>query len=222
MSAAAVQTWCNRSAVKKREAQSPAGFESWQGRQRTPGKHDFVGIRYILLHTLAHLVVESMSMTCGYSSSSTKERIYCDAPGGALRTALVHGDGRRGWDGGRLGGGGAEHLQHLESALRGATLCSNDPIRTEHESGESMEGRWLRGFAPVPMPLDRHRAQSLFGADQRCPACMYGRRPMSSRNFSDRRRSPYGHRPMPTSMGGRHSKPWPAGWRQSRSYGSHS
>ena len=34
--------------------------------------------RHILLHTLAHLLMRQMSLDCGYSSASLRERIYSD------------------------------------------------------------------------------------------------------------------------------------------------
>lgn len=32
--------------------------------------------RYVLLHTLSHLFIQEIVLSCGYSSSSLKERIY--------------------------------------------------------------------------------------------------------------------------------------------------
>ena len=33
---------------------------------------------YLFLHTFAHLLINEFSFTCGYSSASLKERIYCN------------------------------------------------------------------------------------------------------------------------------------------------
>ena len=34
--------------------------------------------KFILLHTLAHLLINQLSFDCGYGSSSLRERLYCD------------------------------------------------------------------------------------------------------------------------------------------------
>jgi len=34
---------------------------------------------YVLLHTLSHLLIQSLAMSCGYPASSIRERIYSDA-----------------------------------------------------------------------------------------------------------------------------------------------
>lgn len=37
--------------------------------------------KFIMLHTLAHLIIKELSFECGYSVTSLRERIYCDMPG---------------------------------------------------------------------------------------------------------------------------------------------
>jgi hypothetical protein len=101
----------------------------------------------VLLHTLSHLLIQSLAMRCGYPASSLRERIYADPAGKRfgilLYTASPDADGT-------LGGlvQQARHFEdHLAHALRMAALCSNDPICAHHIPGESMEERWLHGAA---------------------------------------------------------------------------
>jgi hypothetical protein len=100
-----------------------------------------------LLHTLSHLLIQSLAMRCGYSASSIRERIYVDPLGERFGLLLYTGtpDAE-----GTLGGlvQQARHLEaHLAQALRTSALCSNDPVCALHAPGESLEQRWLHGAA---------------------------------------------------------------------------
>jgi hypothetical protein len=110
-------------------------------------KRPFPGGPYILLHTLSHLLLQSLSMRCGYPASSIRERIYSDPAGGRFGLLLYTGSPDAD---GTLGGlvQEARHLEdHLAHALRLGALCSNDPICAHHSPGKSIEGRWLHGAA---------------------------------------------------------------------------
>jgi hypothetical protein len=141
----AINAWRERQAVKTRLQQLLAGHQHWmESRKR---KHDFPDGPYILLHTLSHLLIQSLAMRCGYPASSIRERIYADMQavrfGILLYTSSPDAEGT-------LGGlvQQARHLEeHLASALRLGALCSNDPICAQHTPGEGMESRWLSGAA---------------------------------------------------------------------------
>ena len=141
----AVNAWLDREAVKTRLDQLAAGHRHWLERRKR--QRPFPGGPYILLHTLSHLLVQSLAMRCGYPASSIRERIYADEEaarfGMLLYTASPDAEGT-------LGGlvQQARRIEdHLAYALRMGALCSNDPICAQHEPGESMEGRWLHGAA---------------------------------------------------------------------------
>ena len=141
----AVAAWLAREAVKKRLALLVSGHAAW-ARQRI-SERPFPGGPYVLLHTLAHLLVGSLSMRCGYPAASLRERIYVDHRDERyallLYTASPDAEGT-------LGGLVQEARRiedHLHHALRSASLCSNDPVCAEHEPGSSMEERWLHGAA---------------------------------------------------------------------------
>ena len=141
----AVETWMARPEVKKRVAELGQGHEKWLSQRGANQTKDFVDGPYILLHTLSHLVIQSLSMTCGYPASSIKERIYVEGGhyGFLLYTGTPDADGT-------LGGlvQEARHIErHLADTLSSAALCSNDPICSQHEPGTSLEGRWLHGAA---------------------------------------------------------------------------
>jgi hypothetical protein len=141
----AVRKWLAKPTVVKRLDDLVAGHKVWMTNRKS--QLSFPGGPYVLLHTLSHLLIQSLSMRCGYPASSIRERIYSDVPGERygilLYTASPDAEGT-------LGGLVQEtrHIEdHLAHALRMSALCSNDPICAQHTPGSTMEGRWLHGAA---------------------------------------------------------------------------
>jgi hypothetical protein len=141
----AVAAWLQRRAVADRVDELAAGHAKWIQRRRM--QRAFPSGPYVLLHTLSHLLVQSIAMRCGYPASSIRERIYVDYEnrrfGLLLYTASSDAEGT-------LGGlvTQARHIGfHLTVALRAGGLCSNDPVCAQHSAGEGMDGRWLHGAA---------------------------------------------------------------------------
>ena len=141
----AVTEWLGREPVRNRLNQLRDGHAAWT-RQRN-SERQFPGGPYVLLHTLSHLLIGSLSMRCGYPAASIRERIYADYEGKRfallLYTASPDAEGT-------LGGLVQEARRiedHLRYALESAALCSNDPVCAEHVPGHSMEERWLHGAA---------------------------------------------------------------------------
>jgi hypothetical protein len=141
----AVRSWMNRAAVSQRLAALYTGHMRWAKERKSD--RVFPGGPYVLLHTLSHILIQSLAMNCGYPASSIRERIYSDIQGERFGILLYTGSPDAE---GTLGGlvQQARHLEdHLTQALRMTALCSNDPICAQHEPGESMENRWLHGAA---------------------------------------------------------------------------
>ena len=148
----AVAAWAGRPAVARRLADLARGHDAWAENRGTPrGRppRPFPGGPYVLLHTLSHLLIQSLAMRCGYPASSIRERIYAEhEPDGGRFGILLH-TGTPDAEG-TLGGlvQQARHVEdHLADALRAGALCSNDPLCAQHAPGESMERRWLHGAA---------------------------------------------------------------------------
>jgi hypothetical protein len=127
------------------EVRLASGHRRWMEDRKS--KRLFPGGPYVLLHTLSHLMIQSLAMRCGYPASSIRERIYADSQaerfGILLYTASPDADGT-------LGSlvQQARHVEvHLAQALRMAAFCSHDPICAHHAPGTAMEGRWLHGAA---------------------------------------------------------------------------
>ncbi len=140
----ALKSWQERPAVRKREAALEAGHRKWQEQRDgpTPG---FPGARYLLLHTLSHLLIQSFALRCGYPAGAIRERIYVEEEGSGVLLYTASPDAE-----GTLGGlvHQARSIEaHLAAALRSAEVCSNDPVCSEHDPSSSLEGRWLHGAA---------------------------------------------------------------------------
>ena len=96
--------------------------------------------RYLLVHTMAHVLINQLVFECGYSTASLRERIYVstdkDAPMAALLIYTAAGDSD-----GTLGGlvqlGRPDRLgQIMQRALSHASWCSADPVCSEHLGGQ--------------------------------------------------------------------------------------
>ena len=141
LAADAVAKWRARPAVAERIAKLANGYKLWQ-ETRDP-KRPFPGGAYVLLHTLAHLLVQALAMRCGYPASSIRERIYAEEALGGQRYGILLYTGTPDAEG-TLGGlvqQGRYLEDHLADALRSAALCSNDPICAQHVPDENATRR---------------------------------------------------------------------------------
>lgn len=136
----ALAEWEERDAVKSRLDKLLEGFEMAKRR-----KEDFPGPRYVLLHSLSHLLVTAVALECGYAAASVRERIYVtDAGCGIL--LLTGSAGSEGTLGG-LVEVGRRIERHLGVALENGRLCTNDPVCAEHEPSNKHEERFRHGAA---------------------------------------------------------------------------
>jgi hypothetical protein len=109
-----------------------------RARQIEPAHAGFPGLRYVILHTLSHLLIRQFAIDCGYSAASLAERIYSrepDDPDGPMAGILLYtaAADSEGTLGGLVALGQPQSLErHLTEALRRATLCSSDPLCAEH------------------------------------------------------------------------------------------
>ncbi|MCB9592246.1 MAG: DUF1998 domain-containing protein [Sandaracinaceae bacterium] len=148
--------WVNRPAVLERTKQLSAGWDRWHRDRTGQGEKTkippFLGMRFYLLHSLSHLLINSIAMECGYSASAIKERIYCgplDEAGRGEMSGILLYTGTVGSEG-TLGGlveQGRRLDHHLRRALESAQLCSNDPICGAHDPQDDPSDRLLEGAA---------------------------------------------------------------------------
>ena len=135
----ALNAWRRQPAVLQREL---AFRQAPRAGQSLPADFD---IRYVFLHSLAHLLITAVSLDCGYNSSSLRERIYV-TPGGCgilIYTATSDAEGTLGG----LVATGRRIERYLAMALDLARLCSNDPICAQHSPNTALEEKYTLGAA---------------------------------------------------------------------------
>ena len=139
----AVEEWRQRPAVRDRLDGLIAGHRQWAEQRKSA--RPFPGGPYVLLHTLSHLLIQSLAMQCGYPASSLRERVYAEDGRYGLLIYTGSPDAE-----GTLGGlvQQARRIdEHLTRALEAGGLCSNDPTCAEHVPGNGMTDRFLHGAA---------------------------------------------------------------------------
>ena len=100
---------------------------------------DMFSPRYVLLHTLSHLLIRQLTIDCGYQEAALKERIYSTYPNSNLEMAGILIYTSASDSDGSLGGlvrQGEEDLFEtvLRNALQEASWCSSDPLCIESEA----------------------------------------------------------------------------------------
>ncbi|MCC9184259.1 DUF1998 domain-containing protein [Mycolicibacterium mageritense] len=105
--------------------------------------------RYWLLHTLSHVLIREMAMSCGYGAASLTERIYgwpasAHREGAAGLLICTTASDSEGTLGGLVALSEPSRLQGLViSALRRAARCSSDPVcamRTPSDPEDFLHG----------------------------------------------------------------------------------
>jgi hypothetical protein len=132
-----IRSWEALDSVQKRDARLRVGHRGWRNARQLDPEKGYPGIRYAMLHTLSHLLIRELALECGYNSASIRERVYSDSSaepmaGLLLYTAAADSDGTLG---GLVDLGKPESLGRLiRQALKRATVCSSDPLCSEHNA----------------------------------------------------------------------------------------
>lgn len=156
---ALLTAWAHGNAVRKRERAFRNAHFRWRD---LLGYEDptanFPGIRYVALHSFAHLLMRRMALECGYNLSALKEKVYSDdgresgtpMAGVLIYTAQTDSEGSLG---GLVALGRETRLAGLlDQALEQGRLCSADPLCAEHQP-------------TTTVPIHRHGAC--------CHACLF-------------------------------------------------
>ena len=158
----AVEAWLARPAVQERLDGLARGHRQWAEKRKSA--RSFPDGPYVLLHTLSHLLIQSLSMQCGYPASSLRERIYAEEDRYGLLIYTGSPDAE-----GTLGGlvQQARRIdEHLTRALEAGGLCSNDPTCGEHAPDDCMSDRFLHRAG---LPRVRARGRDVVRDAQRPP-----------------------------------------------------
>ena len=108
-------------------------------------KSRIISPRFILLHTLSHILINKFIYESGYHSASLRERIYCSTnPNGKMSGILIYtADGdSEGTMGGLVRMGEAGIIDNVFlNAIENARWCAADPVCSEigKRDGQGLE-----------------------------------------------------------------------------------
>lgn len=139
----AIEEWQSHPSVVKRIAKMQQQLDQWdeqRAKSSEEQRHDVINPAYVLIHTLAHILMLSITKECGYPTASVRERIYCDRYindddrhegmlGLLIYTASEDSAGSLG---GLVRAGAPGRFEMIfERAVIDAQWCSSDPVCIE-------------------------------------------------------------------------------------------
>jgi len=135
----AIRNWLSGTAQRHHDHTFMEAHMQWRkARHMEDMMFGYPGLRYVLLHSFAHALMRQLTLECGYSAASIRERIYSLPPesehgpmaGILLYTAAPDSEGTLG---GLVGLGLPEQLgRHIDGALEQMRSCTSDPLCAEH------------------------------------------------------------------------------------------
>jgi len=122
-------------------------IDSYEEFNRKRGWTGTVSARYILLHSLAHILIRELAYNSGYGESSISERIYSNPEGNAILLYTSSNSSE-----GSLGGivrnaEPDEFMMTVKGAVNKSRLCSRDPLCIESNLTEGPVHTRLNGSA---------------------------------------------------------------------------
>lgn len=129
--------------VQTYNQQSFEAHQRWRTARSLDPTANYPGVRYILLHSIAHALMRQLAIECGYTAASLRERIYSKAPdedNGPMAGILIYtaAPDSEGTLGGLVSLGEPATLgRHLDQALEQMRLCASDPLCAEHSPLQS-------------------------------------------------------------------------------------
>jgi hypothetical protein len=133
-----IRAWADTSPMRLREQQFLEAHRQWRKARGLPPDQHFPGIGYVLIHSLSHALMRQLSVECGYTAASIRERIYWPGVDGITQemaglliyTAAPDSEGTLG---GLVSLGEPKRLGvHFDQALDMMRLCASDPLCAEH------------------------------------------------------------------------------------------
>lgn len=134
LNAQRLDAWEKRDVVQRRAGSLLRAYSAWRQRRGLQPVNEQPP-RLLLLHTLAHLLIRQMSLDCGYSSASLRERIYSGSSSMAgllIYTSTPDSDGSMGGLVRQTKPPG-KFADAFFSAVDLARICSGDPLCREHD-----------------------------------------------------------------------------------------
>ncbi|MHB8512197.1 MAG: DrmB family protein [Actinomycetota bacterium] len=140
-----VSEWESQDSVINRTDEIRSAYRQALTNRGRPGQERAVTPRLLLTHSLAHALITQLSLTCGYSSASLRERLYVDFNTWDMAALLIFtsspdADGTLG--GLTRQGQPANFVSVFEDALSSMQWCSSDPLCIQgiHATSEPANG----------------------------------------------------------------------------------
>ncbi|MCY3894040.1 MAG: DUF1998 domain-containing protein [Acidimicrobiaceae bacterium] len=135
-----LQEWENRVDVADQSRELTARLGEFHASRSTPenSRRPFPGMRYVLLHSLAHALIRRLCLNAGYSSSALRERIYSSSESESMAGLLIYtaSSDSEGSLGGLVDQAEPDCLGAvLVDALLDTHLCAQDPLCGSGEFG---------------------------------------------------------------------------------------
>ena len=127
LASARVAAWSPRLDTRASEIEQ-AWLADWDRRHPGVAAPRQINPKTLLVHSLAHAVIRELSIECGYSAASLRERLYVDgdACGFLVYTAAPDADGTLG--GLARQGRASRFISVLSGALASQRWCASDPL----------------------------------------------------------------------------------------------
>jgi hypothetical protein len=126
-----LREWETRNDVIERVQILERNLNATKDRRNSPDIKEKLVPRWLLAHTLAHVMIRQLAVDCGYPISSLKERLYVSAEAGKeMFGILIHTSTNdvSGSLGGLIELGEPSNLYRvLKDAIENASWCSSDP-----------------------------------------------------------------------------------------------
>lgn len=130
-----LREWEMLSVVQERVAVLQAEYlRAWRARGRSETPPRQLTPRLLLIHSLSHLLIRQLSLSCGYTSPSLRERLYVDSGDSEMAALLIFTSSpdADGTLGGLARQGEPQRIVGVfEEGLTFMTWCSSDPLCIE-------------------------------------------------------------------------------------------
>jgi hypothetical protein len=103
--------------------------------------------RYLMLHTLAHLIIDELALTCGYNAAALRERLYLEKNQSGILIYTSSGDSDGTFGGLVRMGKTVNFFPVVRKALNNAVWCSSDPVCSEIGMSDGQGINFLNGAA---------------------------------------------------------------------------
>jgi hypothetical protein len=133
-----IYDWAQKPEVQGISRKFLSAHRQWRTARGLPPDQHFPDVGYALIHSFSHALMRQLSVECGYTAASIRERIYWPGVDGVTQEMaglLIYTSApdSEGTLGGLVSLGDPKRLgAHLDQALDMVRMCASDPLCAEH------------------------------------------------------------------------------------------